>query len=67
MIEGAGVSNAGEPPFEIRGFPLGNFVIAPGLLITALSFGQYLGQDTKGLQVSGLYQSARFGIFVLTI
>jgi len=54
MIGGAGVSNAGEPPFEIRGFSLGNFVIALGLLITALSFGQYLGQDTEGLQVSGL-------------
>jgi hypothetical protein len=54
MIGGAGVSNAGEPPFEIRGFSLGNFVIVPGLLITALSFGQYLGKDTEGLQVSGL-------------
>lgn len=54
MIGGAGVNNAGEPPFEIRGFSLGNLVIALGLLITILSFVQYLGQDTEGLQVSGL-------------
>ncbi len=46
MIGGAGVHNAGEPPFEIRGFFLENFVNALGLLITTLSFGQYLGQDT---------------------
>jgi hypothetical protein len=46
MIGGAGVRNAGEPPFEIRVFFLENFVIALGLLITTLSFGQYLGQDT---------------------
>ncbi len=31
-----------------------NLVIALGLLITILSFVQYLGQDTEGLQVSGL-------------
>jgi hypothetical protein len=54
MIGGAGVNNAGEPPFEIRGFSLGNLIIALGLLVTALSFAQYLGEDTEGLQVSGL-------------
>lgn len=54
MIGGAGVNNAGEPPFEIRGFSLGNLIIALGLLVTALSFGEYLGQDTEGLNVSGL-------------
>ena len=33
---------------------MGNLVIALGLLITILSFVQYLGQDNEGLQVSGL-------------
>ena len=43
MIGGAGVNNAGEPPFEIRGFSLGNLVVGAGVLITALSFAEYLG------------------------
>lgn len=55
MIGGAGVNNAGEPPFEIRGFSLGNVVILGGILITALSFYEYLTSDGgEGLNVSGL-------------
>merc|ERR1719420_1416727 len=56
MIGGAGVNNAGEPPFEIRGFSLGNLVLGAGFLITALSFAEYfdtLGGD-GGLSLSGL-------------
>ena len=55
MIGGAGVNNAGEPPFEIRGFSLGNLVILSGVLITVASFSEYLS-DTggDGLNVSGL-------------
>ena len=34
MIGGAGVNNAGEPPFEIRGFSLGNLVVTAGVLVT---------------------------------
>lgn len=55
MIGGAGVNNAGEPPFEIRGFSLGNLVIFAGLAITVLSFSEYLGDSGgEGLNVSGL-------------
>lgn len=55
MIGGAGVSNAGEPPFEIRGFSLGNLVVVAGLLITFASFAEYLSGDAnEGLNVSGL-------------
>jgi len=54
MIGGAGVNNAGEPPFEIRGFSLGNLVIVSGVLITLLSFAEYLGDNSEGLSVSGL-------------
>jgi hypothetical protein len=55
MIGGAGVNNAGEPPFEIRGFSLGNLVIASGILITVLSFAEYLSDSgAEGLNVSGL-------------
>jgi len=55
MIGGAGVNNAGEPPFEIRGFSLGNLVILAGILITVLSFGEYLSDSgSEGLNVSGL-------------
>jgi len=55
MIGGAGVNNAGEPPFEIRGFSLGNLVIFLGVAITVLSFGEYLGDSGgEGLNVSGL-------------
>lgn len=53
MIGGAGVNNAGEPPFEIRGFSLGNLVIGAGVLITVLSFADYLS-DADTLSVSGL-------------
>jgi len=42
MIGGAGVNNAGEPPFEIRGFSLGNLIIGLGVAITVLSFSEYL-------------------------
>ncbi|GAX16429.1 hypothetical protein FisN_19Lh005 [Fistulifera solaris] len=52
MIGGAGVNNAGEPPFEIRGFSLGNSVIGLGLLITIASFAEYLAQDEGSM--SGL-------------
>lgn len=55
MIGGAGVNNAGEPPFEIRGFSLGNVVILAGVLVTVLSFVEYLGDSGgEGLNVSGL-------------
>lgn len=55
MIGGAGVNNAGEPPFEIRGFSLGNLVILSGVLITVLSFVEYLSDSgSEGLNVSGL-------------
>ena len=55
MIGGAGVNNAGEPPFEIRGFSLGNLVIGAGLLITFASFAEYLGESSgESLSVSGL-------------
>lgn len=55
MIGGAGVNNAGEPPFEIRGFSLGNLVILSGVLITVLSFAEYLSDSgSEGLNVSGL-------------
>ena len=55
MIGGAGVNNAGEPPFEIRGFSLGNLIIFSGVLITLLSFAEYLGESGgDGLNVSGL-------------
>jgi len=55
MIGGAGVNNAGEPPFEIRGFSLGNLIIFLGIAITVLSFGEYLGDSGgEGLSVSGL-------------
>lgn len=55
MIGGAGVNNAGEPPFEIRGFSLGNLVIFAGIAITVLSFAEYLSDSgSEGLNVSGL-------------
>lgn len=55
MIGGAGVNNAGEPPFEIRGFSLGNLVVLTGVLITVLSFAEYLGESSgDSLNVSGL-------------
>jgi len=55
MIGGAGVNNAGEPPFEIRGFSLGNLVILAGVAITVLSFAEYLSDSgSEGLNVSGL-------------
>jgi hypothetical protein len=55
MIGGAGVNNAGEPPFEIRGFSLGNLVIGAGVLVTVASFAEYLSDaGGDGLNVSGL-------------
>lgn len=55
MVGGAGVNNAGEPPFEIRGFSLGNFVLLAGAVVTGLSFAEYLGTaGGDGLNVSGL-------------
>lgn len=55
MIGGAGVNNAGEPPFEIRGFSLGNLVIGAGILVTFASFAEYLSDSgAEGLNVSGL-------------
>merc|ERR1712187_295229 len=45
----------GEPPFEIRGFSLGNLIITLGVLITVASFGEYLSESgSDGLNVSGL-------------
>jgi hypothetical protein len=55
MIGGAGVNNAGEPPFEIRGFSLGNGVVIAGILVTVLSFAEYLSDSgSEGLNISGL-------------
>lgn len=55
MIGGAGVNNAGEPPFEIRGFSLGNLIVGAGVLVTALSFAEYLGTSgSDGPTLSGL-------------
>jgi hypothetical protein len=55
MIGGAGINNAGEPPFEIRGFSLGNVVCLLGILITLASFVEYLsGSNSETLNVSGL-------------
>jgi hypothetical protein len=55
MIGGAGVNNAGEPPFEIRGFSLGNLVCLAGIVITFASFTEYLANSGgEGLNVSGL-------------
>lgn len=54
MIGGAGVNNAGEPPFEIRGFSLGNVVILSGVLVTIASFAEYLGDTSEGISLSGL-------------
>lgn len=55
MIGGAGINNAGEPPFEIRGFSLGNVVCLVGVLITLASFVEYLGgSSSETLNVSGL-------------
>lgn len=56
MIGGAGVNNAGEPPFEIRGFSLGNLVVGAGALITFVSFAEYLSSSggDGGLSLSGL-------------
>lgn len=55
MIGGAGVNNAGEPPFEIRGFSLGNLIILAGLVITFASFAEYLGDSGgESLNISGL-------------
>ena len=50
MIGGAGVNNAGEPPFEIRGFSLGNVVILSGVLVTIASFAEYLGDTSEGIR-----------------
>jgi len=55
MMGGSGLNNAGEPPFEIRGFSLGNVVILTGILVTILSFAEYIGGDSgEGLTISGL-------------
>lgn len=49
------MNNAGEPPFEIRGFSLGNLIVISGILITVLSFAEYLSDGGgEGLNVSGL-------------
>lgn len=54
MIGGAGVNNAGEPPFEIRGFSLGNLVVGAGVLITVASFAEYLGTAGGDGAMSGI-------------
>jgi hypothetical protein len=55
MMNGSGLNNKGEPPFEIRGFSLGNVVILLGISVTVLSFVEYLGGgEGEGLTVSGL-------------
>jgi len=55
LAAGSGFNNAGEPSFEIRGFSLGNFVVGLGLVVTALSFGEYFSDSLKeGLSLSGL-------------
>jgi hypothetical protein len=54
MIGGAGVNNAGEPPFEIRGFSLGNLIIGAGVAITIASFAEYLGDGSESLSISAV-------------
>lgn len=55
MVGGAGVNNAGEPPFEIRGFSLGNVVLLAGVVVTVLSFAEYLtNSGDSGISLSGL-------------
>jgi len=55
MIGGAGVNNAGEPPFEIRGFSLGNLTVLGGAALTIFSIIDYLGSNNAdGIQLSGL-------------
>merc|ERR1712115_742366 len=55
MMGGSGLNNEGEPPFEIRGFSLGNVVVLLGVAVTVLSFAEYLGGgEGEGLTVSGL-------------
>jgi hypothetical protein len=54
MIGGAGVNNAGEPPFEIRGFSLGNLIIGAGVAITVASFAEYLGDGSESLSISAV-------------
>jgi len=55
MIGGAGVNNAGEPPFEIRGFSLGNLTVLLGAIVTIGSIADYLGSNNaEGIQLSGL-------------
>ena len=54
---GSGISNAGEPPFEIRGFSLGNAVLLTGILITIGSFADYFSSSSSGgdgFAISGL-------------
>jgi len=55
MIGGAGINNSGEPPFEIRGFSLGNVIVLAGAAVTVFSFADYLSSSGgEGLNVSGL-------------
>jgi len=55
MIGGAGVNNAGEPPFEIRGFSLGNLITCVGIAVTVLSFADFLNTaGGDGPTLSGL-------------
>jgi len=47
-MKAGGFNTAGEAPFEIRGFSLGNAVLGVGSLILAASFSTFLKGDASG-------------------
>jgi len=47
-MKAGGFNTAGEAPFEIRGFSLGNAVLGVGSLILAASFSTFLKGDESG-------------------
>jgi len=48
QMKAGGFNTAGEAPFEIRGFSLGNAVLGIGSLILAASFSTFLKGDSSG-------------------
>jgi len=47
-MKAGGFNTAGEAPFEIRGFSLGNAILGVGSLILAASFSTFLKGDASG-------------------
>merc|ERR1712023_95166 len=47
-MKAGGFNTAGEAPFEIRGFSLGNAVLGVGSLILAASFSSFFRGDSSG-------------------